>query len=393
MPEPNESASRGEGPQESPQDETAVPAGMIQPREWLLKWLRKYLRALLPPRPRPKVEPLTLPSRPRPVSLRAARVVNLLDWPLFLAGPVLLAWLLLELPLRWLLPPDATADLRARAAPVLMVLGPATVGYWTNWLAIKMLFRPRRPNAVWHGLIPARREELADRIAQGILQRLLSPDIVHDYLQRSGVLRDLATRIVSATRRTADDAELRAELRQMIAERVQVFVDSPDVRRRAREVVATAIEEWTGHGFSGKLFEWTRRAWGPRLQGLALSVLPEIPRALDTVFTRIDANLDRVPGIVEQQHPRIEAAVRRGVEEALAHLDIKAIVRQQLDRMDEAELERLLTAGVDEEIVFIQTSGGVFGALVGLAILVPTLRWVLLALAGVLWVVYRRTVK
>jgi len=61
--------------------------------------------------------------------------------------------------------------------------------------------------------------------------------------------------------------------------------------------------------------------------------------------------------------------------------------------MDPSALEHLLTANISAELVFIQTSGGIFGFLVGLAILYPFLRPVFLLAGLVLWVVYLRTVE
>lgn len=75
----------------------------------------------------------------------------------------------------WLLPP---------------VVG-GIIGYFTNDLAIRMLFRPYRPIVVggWQlpftpGLIPANQGRLARRIADAILGSLLTPDALHGLAQR-----------------------------------------------------------------------------------------------------------------------------------------------------------------------------------------------------------------
>lgn len=75
----------------------------------------------------------------------------------------------------WLLPP---------------VVG-GIIGYFTNDLAIRMLFRPYRPVVIggWQlpftpGLIPANQGRLARRIADAILGSLLTPDALHDLARR-----------------------------------------------------------------------------------------------------------------------------------------------------------------------------------------------------------------
>jgi len=55
------------------------------------------------------------------------------------------------------------------------VLG-AAIGYATNWLAIRMLFRPRRRRWGMQGLLPRRQPELAARIGRVVGQDLVRAD-------------------------------------------------------------------------------------------------------------------------------------------------------------------------------------------------------------------------
>jgi uncharacterized membrane protein YheB (UPF0754 family) len=56
----------------------------------------------------------------------------------------------------------------------------ALVGWFTNWLAILMLFRPREPFRIlgWklQGVIPGRHAQLAERIAETVEKSLLTQD-------------------------------------------------------------------------------------------------------------------------------------------------------------------------------------------------------------------------
>lgn len=56
----------------------------------------------------------------------------------------------------------------------------AVIGWFTNWLAIQMLFRPRRPVKIlgWtlQGVIPRRHAQLAARIAETVEDRLLTQE-------------------------------------------------------------------------------------------------------------------------------------------------------------------------------------------------------------------------
>jgi uncharacterized membrane protein YheB (UPF0754 family) len=56
----------------------------------------------------------------------------------------------------------------------------ALVGWFTNWLAILMLFRPRQPVRIFwwslQGVIPSRHAQLAERIADTVGNNLLTQD-------------------------------------------------------------------------------------------------------------------------------------------------------------------------------------------------------------------------
>ncbi len=377
--------------------QTAGPGQPHAGRTFLYRWLAVFVRHLggAPQAPTASAAPGPLPAQPdKTLSLRLAGVFNLLDRPLFLAGFALMGWLLTDLVLALVLPADEYAAVARVAGPVLVILGPATVGYWTNWLAIKMLFRPRRPNAVWHGLIPARRQELTERIADTILHELISPRIVRDYLHHSGMVRELAERIVAASHAVVDNPDFRSDLKQIVYQRIEEEVNSPQVRQWVHDYVQREFDAWRERNplfrsLAGRLEPF----FLPRLQKMASDLLPrQALKSADLLFERLDDQLDRTVDWIARQGERIELAVQSAIETALARVDIKSILLQQLSGKDEASLEEMLTGNVAREIVFIQTSGGLLGLLVGLAILWPPLRGGIVVFALALWLVYRRTV-
>ena len=63
----------------------------------------------------------------------------------------------------------------------LPVVG-ACVGYATNWLAVRMLFRPRRRTLGLQGLIPKRRAEIASKIAATVERELVRPSDIEAML-------------------------------------------------------------------------------------------------------------------------------------------------------------------------------------------------------------------
>lgn len=77
---------------------------------------------------------------------------------------------------------------------LIPVIVGAIIGYFTNWLAIKMLFRPHYEKRLLGikipftpGLIPKERKRIAESIGQAIGKYLLSPDTIIESLSNQGV--------------------------------------------------------------------------------------------------------------------------------------------------------------------------------------------------------------
>ncbi|MEQ8764593.1 MAG: DUF445 family protein [Planctomycetota bacterium] len=64
----------------------------------------------------------------------------------------------------------------------------AAIGWFTNYLAVRMIFRPREPRRILglriHGLLPRRRHEFAQSIAETVERELVSSDDVRRVLSQ-----------------------------------------------------------------------------------------------------------------------------------------------------------------------------------------------------------------
>ena len=88
----------------------------------------------------------------------------------------------------------------------------AFIGWMTNWLAIKMLFEPRRPLKLFfvtfHGVIPRRQEALAEECSVIIERELLHQHMIRDAVSSL----DIKPLVEEKIRYLVDD-KLGAELR------------------------------------------------------------------------------------------------------------------------------------------------------------------------------------
>ncbi|MEX2400523.1 MAG: DUF445 family protein, partial [Rhodothermales bacterium] len=61
------------------------------------------------------------------------------------------------------------------------------IGFFTNWLAITMLFNPRERRPIFgQGLIPAQRERVIYRLATAISEELINEEIIKAKIESSG---------------------------------------------------------------------------------------------------------------------------------------------------------------------------------------------------------------
>lgn len=71
---------------------------------------------------------------------------------------------------------------------VLPVVLAGAHGYFTNWIAVKLLMKPVRPINVLgfkiQGLLPRRQAELADRISEAIAERFLTHDDILAFIRQ-----------------------------------------------------------------------------------------------------------------------------------------------------------------------------------------------------------------
>lgn len=109
---------------------------------------------------------------------------------------------------------------------VIVIAG--LVGYFTNFLAIKMLFQPKRGQVLgWRGLVPRNQPQIARSLGENVQRQLLSPDVILAYI-RERELIDIGTRNLAAW---VDSNLQQPEVRRKITETLIEFLNArgPDL--------------------------------------------------------------------------------------------------------------------------------------------------------------------
>ncbi len=173
---------------------------------------------------------------------------------------------------------------------LLIPLVSALIGYFTNWVAIRMLFRPHREKRVFGlrvpftpGLIPRKRAELARSIGRAVSERLIT---------REAILTRLA------------DEDIKRQIREFVHRRLQEVLDRelpapeafiPEALRPALEGALTRLEVAIARELPRALEgptaeELLQRAWEELAKRSLGGVFPEeTPRFLARFLAEVAA--------------------------------------------------------------------------------------------------------
>lgn len=178
----------------------------------------------------------------------------------------------------------------------------AFIGWITNWLAIKMLFHPRKPFKIFfvtfHGIFPKNKPRIAEKLGVivqrdlinygDIKERLLDPEAMYNFKEEIAVRVDISLR-----------------------ERIEksAFLDA---------IVPDQL-----------------------IQTIHKTLVDEIEKNLPSV---IGSSIDKI----EQK------------------LDIQQLVENKVSNFSDEKLERLLLDITSKEFTFIELIGGVLGFIIGL---------------------------
>ncbi|MGQ9733877.1 MAG: DUF445 family protein [Candidatus Bipolaricaulia bacterium] len=236
----------------------------------------------------------------------------------------------------------------------------ALVGYLTNWVAIRMLFRPHKEKRLFGlrlpftpGLIPRKRAELAESIAQAVGEHLLT---------EAAISRRFAA------------PEVRAKLAELVHEQVQGLL-SRELGSPISLIPPQLQEEWAEFiaGLKGRMNGWLASLLhSPELEGLlrahlsrrveeALArpvgellpqeLLESLPRRLEALLAELaeDERLER--GLREFLADRIEAFFRE--DRPLGSLlpePVRLLAYAKLEEFLPTVLARLTRALEDEHL-------------------------------------------
>lgn len=287
-----------------------------------------------------------------------------------------------------------------------MILAPllgAVIGYITNDIAIKMLFRPRRAIYIgqWRvpftpGLIPQQKDRIAASIGSVVSGQLLDERTLREAVlseEAVAMLREQVTRFLDSFSDCEDTVE-KVGSRLLGVARFGLLADGAEhaleelLLRKLREsrigaeIVRYAmnrLRESLGIGTNSPLFNQlmaqVESALGSAIQEVILQMAPELVHdELHSFFeetrdTRLCDLYERYKGRIPDAVDAVALLYRRLLGENLGKIldavNVSEIIRQKIAAFDAVELEALIFGIMRRELRAIVYLGALLGFLMG----------------------------
>ena len=252
---------------------------------------------------------------------------------------------------------------------IVTISSAGLIGFFTNWLAITMLFHPRRNRPLLgQGIIPAYRERIADLIALAISRDLISEEVIQERIRLSGVVPKYRDMALQVTQNLLSDEDFQQDIKVLANRYLREKLQDPELKQKLVALVMGKIDSTMNRGIAGmavKMYQMLNRDGFQRQIEKAIDDLPE---SADLVVDELDHLFETLPEKISQQSEDIEQWLTKAIMAFVNSLDIYDMVSKNLLRYDERQLEDLIKSTSSDQLIYLKYLGGALGAVGGLVI-------------------------
>lgn len=281
----------------------------------------------------------------------------------------------------------------------------AVIGYATNWVAVKMLFRPRKEICVFGrrlpftpGVIPRGKARLARAIGRAVEEQLLTAEVLKEVLLSSEKKERLRSEVSAflEKERKSEESLRQAAQRLLPEERIDDFVDSAE-ETVTDMVYDKVLQMNVGEIIADKVMESAREKLKDSMFGMMLggSVLEPIVRQVEEKINAYVAEYGRgvieqmvleeseklqaktvgetlcrveeygvdIPSVVLAQY---ETMVSEKLPQILGSLHLSAVVEERINAMEVEQVEELMLSIMKKELSAVVNLGALIGLILGL---------------------------
>lgn len=258
----------------------------------------------------------------------------------------------------------------------------AVIGCFTNFIALKMLFRPYQEVKIFGrklpftpGMIPKRKKEVAHAIGRVINDNLLEKDDIAEALTKETTVAKIRAGIMDyhlnipkakeGQRSAGDiisDLVLKLDIKSVIAEEITNFMQE----KLTGGFLAMFLNEKVIGDISDQIVEWIQTYMeNDGKEFIKKTIDHEIDElsdmCIEDILVKYNFDTEEVGQLIERKYKEI---VLQNYETIVDEIDIAGLVEQKICEMDMAQLEQLIFAVMKKELNAIVY----LGALIGLAI-------------------------
>jgi len=261
-------------------------------------------------------------------------------------------------------------DLESRLLRACSVAG--MIGFGTNWVAIKMLFWPRESRPVFgHGLIPSQRDQLIEKVADEVLEKLINEDLILQKIEEIQVVQRFSNSLIEKLREVVREDEFKADVKRVVLTYAGELAANPEFRARVGRKAERSMEEFAGASFKGWVVKRLKEVWRRPLTDVINRELDNLDETLDHALGEVDGVLDHLPTTLEKRQEAIDKVLTSMLLGIVREVDLREIILEQLSTVTSEDLETGFREFSDDKLSFITLLGGLFGLIGGPVIIWP----------------------
>ena len=284
------------------------------------------------------------------------------------------------------------------AVPILVG---ALIGYCTNYIAIKMLFRPKNPVKIGSvklpftpGIIPKNQPRIAKAVGEAVGEKLFTSDDIKDVLQSEEMKSNITGSLMGlvTTDRTIEEilkgnmgdekyGEVIDKVYDTVCDKIEEGIKEADIASIIKDagkdailekVQGTMLSMFVNEDLIMSIMEPLKKAIDKYIDEHGEEkIIPIVSKEIESIEKKtpdemlesVGISTDMIEGAITEIY---DGFVNDKADEIIKKINISAIVEQKLNDMDVEEVEELVMSVMKNELQAVINLGALIGAVIGI---------------------------
>lgn len=284
------------------------------------------------------------------------------------------------------------------AVPILVG---ALIGYCTNYIAIKMLFRPKNPVKIGSvklpftpGIIPKNQPRIAKAVGEAVGEKIFTSDDIKDVLQSEEMKSNITGSLMGlvTTDRTIEEilkgnmgdekyGEVIDKVYDTVCDKIEEGIKEADIASIIKDAGKDAILEkvqgtmlamFVNEDLIMSIMEPLKKAIDKYIDEHGEEkIIPIVSKEIESIEKKtpdemlesVGISTDMIEGAITEIY---DGFVNDKADEIIKKINISAIVEQKLNDMDVEEVEELVMSVMKNELQAVINLGALIGAVIGI---------------------------